>query len=71
LSAQTAASIGAGEGDVVSVSSDRGTITLPLAVTAMPDGVVWVPTVSAGSHVRPTLAPAAGALVTIRKEAAA
>ena len=71
LSPTTAATIGATEGDMVSVGSDRGTITLPLVVTAMPDGVVWVPTVSAGSHVRPMLAPAAGALVTIRKEAGA
>jgi len=71
LSATTAADIGAAEGDLVSVSSDRGTITLPLAITAMPDGVVWVPTASAGSHVRPSLAAAAGAVVSIGKEVAA
>jgi NADH-quinone oxidoreductase subunit G len=71
LSAATAAGIRVAGGDLVTVSSDRGTITLPLEITAMPDGVVWVPTVSAGSHVRPQLAPAAGAVVTIRKGAAA
>jgi NADH-quinone oxidoreductase subunit G len=68
LSAATAATLGAADGDRITVSNDRGSITLPLAVTPMPDRVVWVPTASAGSHVRPRLAAAAGALVSIRKE---
>ncbi len=68
LSPGTAGALGAAEGDPITVSTDRGSITLPLAVTPMPDGVVWVPTASSGSHVRPRLAAASGALVSIRKE---
>ncbi|MDP9399153.1 MAG: NADH-quinone oxidoreductase subunit G [Actinomycetota bacterium] len=66
LSAETAAEIGAAEGTPVSVQTARGTITLPLALTEMPDGVVWLPTNSAGSQVRRTLGVDAGVLVTIR-----
>lgn len=40
LSAATAAAIGAGDGDRVLVG---GSVPLPLEVTEMPDGVVWVP----------------------------
>ncbi len=69
LSAATAAEIGAAPGQAVDVVGARGTITLPLAVTDMPDRVVWVPTASAGSHVRAVLGTATGALVTIRKGA--
>jgi NADH-quinone oxidoreductase subunit G len=49
----------------VTVSTARGSITLPVAVTAMPDGVVWLPTNSAGSAVRASLGVDAGALVTL------
>src|SRR6478735_621893 len=48
LSAATAAGIGAADGDVVSVSTGRGDIALPLAVTDMADGVVWLPLNSPG-----------------------
>ena len=37
LSAATAAEIGAADGDLVTVRTDRGAITLPLAITDMPD----------------------------------
>src|ERR1700704_2506157 len=40
LSATTAGEIGAAEGDLVTVSTDRGEITLPLAVTEMADRVL-------------------------------
>ena len=65
LSAATAAEIGATDGDQVTVSTERGAITLPLVVTEMPDRVVWLPTNSAGSRVRPTLGVDAGAVVSI------
>ncbi|BBZ74709.1 NADH-quinone oxidoreductase [Mycolicibacterium anyangense] len=69
LSAATAAGIGAGEGEPVSVSSGRGAITLPLAITEMPDGVVWLPLRSPGSAVHEQLAVTTGAVVQIEREA--
>ena len=65
LSAATAAEIGAADGDLVTVSTDRGEITLPLAITDMPDRVVWLPLNSAGSAVHQQLAVTAGAVVSI------
>ena len=48
------------------VGTERGEITLPAAVTDMPDGVVWLPTNSPGSTVCRTLGVHAGAVVTVR-----
>jgi len=52
-------------GAAVTVSTDRGEITLPLAVTPMPDGVVWLPSNSTGSAVRATLGAGNGDVVKI------
>ncbi|CAM3676768.1 NADH-quinone oxidoreductase subunit G [Smaragdicoccus niigatensis] len=57
LSAHTAASIGAEHGDPISIGTDSGRITLKLAVTDMPDDVVWIPENSAGCAVRYQLGP--------------
>ncbi|OBI81646.1 NADH-quinone oxidoreductase subunit G [Mycobacterium asiaticum] len=65
LSANTAAEIGAGDGDPVTVSTDRGSITLPLNVTDMPDRVVWLPINSPGSAVHKDLGVTLGAVVNI------
>jgi NADH-quinone oxidoreductase subunit G len=65
LSAATAGEIGAVEADLVTVSTDRGEIMLPLAVTEMADRVVWLPLNSAGSAVHQQLAVTAGAVVSI------
>jgi NADH-quinone oxidoreductase subunit G len=65
LSAATAGEIGAAEGDLVTVSTERGEITLPLVITEMPDRVAWVPLNSAGSAVHAQLAVRAGAVVSI------
>jgi len=74
LSPATAEEIGAADGDEVTVSTDRGRIALPLAVTDMPDRVVWVPANSPGSAVRRQLGPAAtqdaGTLVWIARSEA-
>ncbi|MBF6359128.1 NADH-quinone oxidoreductase subunit G [Nocardia farcinica] len=67
LSAATAAEIGAADGDLVEVASERGELTLPLAVTPMPDRVVWVPLNSPGCAVPAQLATPAGAVVRIRR----
>ncbi|OBJ90039.1 NADH-quinone oxidoreductase subunit G [Mycobacterium asiaticum] len=65
LSANTAAEIGAAHGDPVTVSTDRGSITLPLNVTDMPDRVVWLPINSPGSAVHQDLGVTLGAVVNI------
>lgn len=66
LSPATAAEIGAVAGEVVVVSSDTGSIRLPLAPTeSMADRVVWVPTNSAASHVRRDLGVAPGTVVRV------
>ncbi|WP_324616630.1 NADH-quinone oxidoreductase subunit G [Ornithinimicrobium avium] len=67
LSAATASSLGVADDELVRVSTDRGEIVLPVVVTAMHDGVVWVPTNSVGSAVRATLGVDAGAVVTITR----
>ena len=65
LSADTAAEIGAADGDAVTVSTPRGSISLPLAVTDMPDRVVWVPLNSPGSAVHRQLGVTLGSTVKI------
>lgn len=67
LSAATAAGIGAIDGDHVSVSSDLGMLTLPLVVSDLPDGVVWVPTNSSGSRTLVMLGATSGSIVTLAK----
>ncbi|MEV4596406.1 NADH-quinone oxidoreductase subunit G [Amycolatopsis sp. NPDC049253] len=61
LSAKTAEDVGA----TVRVSTERGSITLPVEVADLPDGVVWLPGNSDGSAVRAALAAGHGALVQI------
>jgi NADH-quinone oxidoreductase subunit G len=67
LSAATAASLDLEDGAAVTVSTDRGSITLPLAVTELPDNVVWLPTCSPGSHVQVSLGVTSGAVVRVAK----
>ena len=65
LSPDTAAEIGAAEGDEVTVSTARGSITLPLTITDMPDRVVWLPLNSPGSAVHRQLGVTIGSVVRI------
>ena len=65
LSAATAASVGVADGAAVTVSTGRGAVTVPVLVTAMPDGVVWLPTNAAGVAVRSQLAGAPGSVVQV------
>ncbi|MFL6241124.1 MAG: NADH-quinone oxidoreductase subunit G [Actinomycetes bacterium] len=65
LSEATAKEIGLQPGGRIQVSSDRGSITLPVELSDLPDRVVWLPTNSAGSAVRRDLAASAGAVVRI------
>ncbi|WP_020417420.1 NADH-quinone oxidoreductase subunit G [Amycolatopsis sp. ATCC 39116] len=61
VSAKTAAELG----DEVTVSTERGAITLPVEVADLPDDVVWLPGNSEGSRLRRTLAAGHGAVVNI------
>jgi NADH-quinone oxidoreductase subunit G len=65
LSADTAAEIGAADGDDVTIGTSRGSITLPLTVTDMPDRVVWLPLNSPGSAVHRQLGVTIGSIVRI------
>lgn len=67
LSPATAAEIGAATDDPVTVSSERGRITLPLLITEMPDRVVWLPLNSPGSSVPEQLATQPGGVVHVRR----
>ncbi|HJQ48234.1 MAG TPA: NADH-quinone oxidoreductase subunit G [Amycolatopsis sp.] len=53
-------------GDTVTVSTDRGSITVPVEPADVPDGAVWLPANSADSTVRATLGVGHGAVVSIR-----
>ncbi|MCG7592574.1 NADH-quinone oxidoreductase subunit G [Mycobacterium sp. PSTR-4-N] len=68
MSATTAAEIAVQPGDPVTVSTERGSITLPLVVTEMADRVVWLPTNSPGCTVHATLGVSSGAVVSIGRE---
>lgn len=65
LSLTTATRVGVTEGDELVVSTDAGSIRLPVAITPMTDNVVWLPTNSADSHVRRALHADHGSIVTI------
>ena len=65
LSAKTAERIGVKDG-VVTVSTDKGAIELPVAITEMVDDVVWLPSKSPGSWVALELGVEAGALVNVK-----
>lgn len=69
LDQQTAAEIGVADGEQVTVATERGAITLPLRVTAMPPRVVWLPMNSAGSPMHDRLGVTTGAVVRIERGA--
>jgi NADH-quinone oxidoreductase subunit G len=66
MSAATAAEAGTADGGRVTVATDRGSVTVPVQITAMPDRVVWLPTHSLGCEVRSELGAGHGTLVTLR-----
>jgi NADH-quinone oxidoreductase subunit G len=53
------------DGEELVISTDAGSIRLPVAITAMTDNVVWLPANSADSHVRRSLHADHGSIVTI------
>jgi len=67
VSAATAAAAGLADGDKVTVTTSVGSVTVPLDVTEMADGVVWLPANSPGSAVRADLAAGHGSRVSLRR----
>ncbi|HEX9353037.1 MAG TPA: hypothetical protein VF933_04375 [Streptosporangiaceae bacterium] len=67
LAEATANEIGADAADPIMVSTEQGTITLPLVVTEMPERVVWVPANSLATSVQSKLGIGAGELVRIAR----
>jgi NADH-quinone oxidoreductase subunit G len=65
ISLTTSRRVRVADGDELVVSTDAGSIRLPVVITAMPDNVVWLPTNSADSHVRRSLHADHGSIVTI------
>jgi NADH-quinone oxidoreductase subunit G len=66
-SAATAAAAGVADGDKVTVATTAGSVTVPLDVTDMADGVVWLPANSPGAAVRADLGAGHGSRVTLRR----
>jgi NADH-quinone oxidoreductase subunit G len=60
-----AETLGVADGDPITVSTDRGGITLPAAITDLPPQVVWLPTNSPGSTLRRSLGVTSGAVVRL------
>ncbi|MFI1255971.1 NADH-quinone oxidoreductase subunit G [Streptomyces netropsis] len=65
LSAATAAEAGVRDGEPLAVTGPAGTVRLPLAVTVMPDRVVWLPLNSVGGSVADAVGASPGTLVRI------
>jgi NADH-quinone oxidoreductase subunit G len=65
ISLTTARRVGVADGDELVVSTDAGSIRLPVVISPMTDNVVWLPTNSADSHVRRSLHADHGSIVTI------
>jgi NADH-quinone oxidoreductase subunit G len=67
LSPATAAAVGVAEGDSLVLRTGAGTVTLPVAIADLPDGVVWAPTNSEGQPLTGCLGDGtrAGDVVTI------
>jgi NADH-quinone oxidoreductase subunit G len=61
----SAEALGVADGDVVTVSTDRGAIALPAEITHLPPQVVWLPTNSPGSTLRRSLGVTSGAVVRL------
>ncbi|WP_062070073.1 NADH-quinone oxidoreductase subunit G [Demequina sediminicola] len=65
LSAKTADAVGVKDG-LVTVSTQTGALELPVVITEMADGVVWVPAKSPGSWVAQELGVEPGARVMVK-----
>jgi NADH-quinone oxidoreductase subunit G len=66
ISAGRASQLGVGAGDSVRISSDLGSITLPVEISNMADNKVWVPRNSNNSQVIPNLGFVRGAVKVVK-----
>ena len=66
MSEATATELGVHLGGRVTVSTQRGSVTLPAAAADLPPGVVWVPGNSGPATVRSNLGAGHGTVVTVR-----
>ena len=71
LGKDAARRMGLADGDLLTVSGPRGSVTLPLLITEMPDRVVWLPMRAPGAEVRAGLGAGPGAVVTLSAGGAA
>ncbi|WP_067780221.1 NADH-quinone oxidoreductase subunit G [Actinomyces vulturis] len=65
LASDVAIRLGVSQGDMVEVSTSRGSITLPARMSDLVGGCIWMPECSEGSTVRETLGVDHGATVTV------
>jgi NADH-quinone oxidoreductase subunit G len=70
MSLTTAASHGLSAGEQVAVSTERGSILVPLEIADLPDQVVWLPTNARHCAVRATLGAVHGSIVTVTNPSA-
>jgi len=66
LSKATATELGVPLGGTITVSTPRGSVTLPAAAADLPPGVVWVPGNSGPASVRSSLGAGHGTVVSVR-----
>jgi NADH-quinone oxidoreductase subunit G len=66
ISAGRASQLGVNTGDSIRISSDLGSITLPVEITEMADNQVWVPRNSINSQVIPNLGFVRGAVKVVK-----
>ncbi len=67
ISSATAASLGVTETDFLVISSERGSIELPVSIRAIADNLIWVPRNSEGSQVIPALGFTSGSVKVAKR----
>ncbi|MEI6295691.1 MAG: NADH-quinone oxidoreductase subunit G [Actinomycetes bacterium] len=67
ISSATAASLNVTEEDFVVISSERGSIELPVSIRAIADNLIWVPRNSEGSQVIPALGFTSGSVKVAKR----
>jgi NADH-quinone oxidoreductase subunit G len=65
MNGATAERLGVVEGAPATVRTDRGAVTLPVALADLPDGVVWLPGDVEGARVRTVLGAGHGDVVGV------
>jgi NADH-quinone oxidoreductase subunit G len=70
MSLTTATAHGLSAGEQVAVSTERGSIVVPIEIADLPDQVVWLPTNARRCAVRATLGAVHGSIVTLTNPAA-